>query len=99
MTLTIHMSFCRTVTFGLALLASFLLVWMIGAVGVLGVDGDDADLIHALAELGLGVNSILRFLSGRPKWSSSGKVAQQRNASANRREKRATGLRLFTSKR
>jgi hypothetical protein len=31
---------------GIALLASFLLVWMIGAVGILGVDGDTADLMY-----------------------------------------------------
>ena len=31
---------------GLALATPFLLVWMIGAVGVLGRDGDRADLMY-----------------------------------------------------
>jgi hypothetical protein len=31
---------------GLAIATPFLLVWMIGAVGVLGVDGDPADLMY-----------------------------------------------------
>ena len=39
---------------GLALLTAFILVWIIGAVGVLGADGDPADLMY-LGVLAVGI--------------------------------------------
>ena len=39
---------------GLALVTAFILVWIIGAVGVLGADGDPADLMY-LGVLAVGI--------------------------------------------
>ena len=47
---------------GLALATAFILVWIIGAVGILGADGDPADLMYLVVfSVGIGGAIIARF--------------------------------------